>query len=91
LEHPNILNTNGPRRTDPRKREVFAVKEEQNIDKQTTPIETSVTAREVFKHENDYEEYLEMLKTELANLKTKYQKVLNLPQEKQPRKISDKE
>ena len=69
-------------RTDPRKREVFAMKEEQNIDKQTTSIETSVTAREIFKYENDYEEYLEMLKTELANLKTKYQKVLNLHQEK---------
>ena len=33
-----------------------------NIEKQTTPIETSVAARDIFEHENDYKEYLEKLK-----------------------------
>ena len=57
LKHPNTLNTNEPVR-------VFELKEEQNIDKQTTPIET----RDLFEHENDYKEYLEKLK---INLETK--------------------
>ena len=86
-----MLNTNRPMRTVPRKIEVFKAKEELNIEKQTTPIETSVTAREIFKHENDYEEYLEMLKTDLATLKAKYNEVLNSLEEELPRKISDKE
>ena len=43
---------------------VFELKEEQNIDKQTTPIETG----DLFEHENDYKEYLEKLK---INLETK--------------------
>ena len=80
-----------PNRTVPRKIEVFEAKEELNIEKQTTPIETSVTAREIFKHENDYEEYLEMLKPDLATLKAKYIEVLNSLEEELPREISDKE
>jgi hypothetical protein len=51
---------------------VFEIKEELNIEKQSTPIKTSVTAREIFNHEKEYEEYLEMLKKGLATLEEKY-------------------
>ena len=50
---------------------VFEIKEQLNIEKQATPIKTSVTAREIFKNEIDYKEYLKIMKKDLATLEAK--------------------
>ena len=68
---------------------VFEIKEQLNIEKQATPIKTSVTAREIVKHENDYKEYLKMLKKDLATLEAKYNEVLDSLEEEFPRKQRD--
>ena len=81
-----MLHTNEPVRTDPRRMSVLEIKENQ---KQTTPIEISVAARDVFKQEDDYKEYLTLLKMELGTLKAKYNKVLHSLEEEFPREQRD--
>ena len=62
---------------------VFEIKEQLNIEK------TSVTDREIFKHENDYKDRLKMLKKDLATLDAKYNEVLDSLEEEFPRKQED--
>ena len=81
-----MLHTIEPVGTDTRRMNVLKMKENQ---KQSIPIEISVAARDVFKHEDDYKEYLTMLKMELENLKAKYNKVLHSLEEEFPREQRD--
>jgi hypothetical protein len=62
-----MLDTNKLGKKDPRKTKVFETKEELNNEKQTTPIETSVTAREIFQREDEYEECLAILRKRPCN------------------------
>ena len=61
MQYPNKLDKNKHVGTNPRKMKVFEIKEQLNIEK------TSVTDREIFKHENDYKDRLKMLKKRSFN------------------------